>query len=89
MFSCFPVGFESHDILRQNKTNNPHLGIHVAEEDDQTKRPTGHGLSWDKRVLEGGLSLGLDYSAQGQRCELQMHTGWGNTTLTTTEESQP
>lgn len=48
-----------------------YLAILVVEENDKTKGPSSHRLSWDKGVLKGGLLLGLHHSAERQGCELQ------------------
>lgn len=50
--------------------NSFYLSVKIVEEDNETKWTTCHGLSWDEGVLEGGLSLWLDYSVQRQSCEL-------------------
>lgn len=47
------------------------LGVMIVEENNKTKWTTGHGLSWDERVFEGGLCARMNHRAQRQSCELQ------------------
>lgn len=54
--------------------NLSYLCVEIVEQDNEAERTPGHRLSWDEGVLEGGLSLRLDHSAQGQSCELHKHT---------------